>query len=106
MAKLQVVFLITVSLAAGLAQLGPDSPGTEGLIRLIGGTARGSGTVVVYHNRKWGKVCDDGWNLDAAHVVCKSLGFARALMAATASHFGGDFSDYGKYNGFCTKIIM
>ncbi|KAK2162812.1 hypothetical protein LSH36_91g05013 [Paralvinella palmiformis] len=94
MAKLQVVFLITVSLAAGLAQLGPDSPGTEGLIRLIGGTARGSGTVVVYHNRKWGKVCDDGWNLDAAHVVCKSLGFARALMAATASHFGGDFSDY------------
>ncbi|KAK2162814.1 hypothetical protein LSH36_91g05019 [Paralvinella palmiformis] len=94
MAKLPVLFLITVSLAAVLGQLGPDSPGVEGLIRLIGGKARGTGTVVVYHNRKWGKVCDDGWNLEAASIVCKSLGFARALMASTQSHFGGDFTDY------------
>ena len=96
MAKLPVLFLITVSLAAVLGQLGPDSPGVEGLIRLIGGKARGTGTVVVYHNRKWGKVCDDGWNLEAASIVCKSLGFARALMASTQSHFGGDFTDYGE----------
>jgi len=96
MAKFLVLFLITVSLAAVSAQSAPDSPGAEGLIRLIGGTAPGTGSIVVYHNNKWGKVCDDGWKLDAAHVVCKSLGYARALMAATSSHFGGEFSDYGK----------
>ena len=95
-----VLFMLSVGLARVSAQdLGPHSPGTEGGIRLVGGSAPGTGTVLIYHDHKWGKVCDDGWNLQAAHVVCKSLGYARALMAATSSHFGGDFSEYGKWNG-------
>lgn len=94
MAQYLAVFLVLASLTTVLGQLGPRSPGTEGGIRLIGGTAPGTGTVLIYHDHKWGKVCDDGWNLQAAHVVCKSLGYARALMAATSSHFGGEFSNY------------
>ena len=32
-------------------------------------------------------VCDDGWNINAGHVVCRQLGFSRA----TTIHEGGEF---------------
>ena len=33
-------------------------------------------------------VCDDGWNLIAAHVVCKQLNFSRAVRTTNSSKFG------------------
>ena len=26
-------------------------------------------------------ICDDGWDIEAAHVACQQLGFSRALQA-------------------------
>uniref|UniRef100_A0AAZ1XP70 SRCR domain-containing protein n=1 Tax=Oreochromis aureus TaxID=47969 RepID=A0AAZ1XP70_OREAU len=58
-------------------------------IRLTGpGSTRCSGRIEVYHNNSWGTVCDDGWDLNDAHVVCRQLNCGSALGALQLAHFG------------------
>ena len=36
----------------------------------------------------WGTVCSRGWDIKDATVVCRQLGFAKALAATVQSSFG------------------
>ncbi len=47
-------------------------------MRLVGDLAS-AGHVDIYHNGHWGSVCDDGWDLDEAQVVCRQMGFSGAI---------------------------
>ena len=42
----------------------------------------------IFHNDKWGTVCDDEWDMKDAVVVCRQLGFPFAVSAPKAAHFG------------------
>ena len=42
----------------------------------------------IYVNGEWGTVCDDGWDMQDASVVCKQLGFDSAQVPTYVARFG------------------
>ncbi|KAF3691018.1 Galectin-3-binding protein B Lectin galactoside-binding soluble 3-binding protein B Precursor [Channa argus] len=72
-------FLLRISLSAGHE---------EGYIRLAGGQHFSEGRVEIFHDGVWGTVCDDDWDINDAHVVCRQLLFPGATEAVGSSKFG------------------
>ncbi|KAK2893022.1 hypothetical protein Q8A67_013010 [Cirrhinus molitorella] len=57
-------------------------------IRLQNGFSSCSGRVEVLHNGIWGTVCDDGWDIKDATVVCREIGCGEAVEANRGALFG------------------
>lgn len=67
--------------------LGPDTPRIQ--LRLAGDKRRhNEGRVEVFYRGEWGTVCDDDFNIHAAQVVCRELGYAEAVSWAPSAKYG------------------
>ena len=80
----QKTFLIPLSTPHCPISLSSDSR----QLRLVDGGGPCAGRVEILDQGSWGTICDDGWDLDDAHVVSRQLGCGEALTAKRSAHFG------------------
>ncbi|XP_042577782.1 scavenger receptor cysteine-rich type 1 protein M130-like, partial [Cyprinus carpio] len=57
-------------------------------VRLVNGNSPCAGRVEVLHRGQWGTVCDDGWDLADAAVVCRELDCGEPVDVLSDAHFG------------------
>ncbi|NXI13415.1 SCAR5 protein, partial [Irena cyanogastra] len=60
----------------------------EGAVRLVNGSGAHEGRLEIFHERRWGSVCDDGWDSRDGDVACRMLGFPGAADVFRMARFG------------------
>ncbi|NWZ01841.1 C163A protein, partial [Loxia curvirostra] len=71
-------------------------------VRLVGSPGRCAGRVEVYSGGSWSSVCQEGWELQDAAVVCRELGCGTALEAPGWARFGAGTGPLWPYSPDCS----
>ena len=61
-----------------------------------------SGRVEVYYKGQWKILCDNNWDISDANVVCRQLGYSRAVFATKGAIFGRVWDPFLTINVNCT----
>ena len=68
----------------------------------MGGTTPLEGRVEIFLLGHWGTVCDYNWDIVDAIVVCRQLGYPRAVEAPISAAFGAGSGPSWYYRMYCT----
>ncbi|XP_069056626.1 CD5 antigen-like isoform X1 [Pleurodeles waltl] len=83
MTRTHAVMFLPLLLASWLG-----STSSEFQVRLTDGSTSCSGRVEVNKDGRWGNVCDDGWDIKDAQIVCRQIGCGAAKLASASAMFG------------------
>lgn len=76
--------------------------GTYGM-RLVGTSYNNKGRLEIYHpSYGWSTVCDDAWDINDGHVVCRQLGYSGANAVHGSAHYGQGSGYYVDMNPHCS----
>lgn len=101
------MLLIVFSLAViGITQSQDAPVYPDGSIRLVGGRNPTEGNVEVFYRGRWGSICDDEWDIREAYIVCKMLGYNRAVRATFNSQFGRGRGEYPQFYSISLSNIF
>jgi len=70
-------------------------------LRLADGYREGEGRIEIFHDGHWGTVCGYYWDINDAQVVCRQLGFSKAIRAFKRALFGKGNGHIWLYNVHC-----
>ena len=56
-------------------------------VRLRNGSTYSEGRVDVHYDGQWGAICDYGWDINDAMVICRQLGYTSALRPTINSAY-------------------
>ncbi|XP_078695032.1 scavenger receptor cysteine-rich type 1 protein M130-like isoform X2 [Branchiostoma floridae x Branchiostoma belcheri] len=56
-------------------------------VLLVNGNGYNTGLVLVFYNGQWGSICDDGFDMADADVICRQLGFTGAEAFYEEAYF-------------------
>ena len=59
---------------------------SNGAVRLMGGPTPNQGRIELCFNYAWGTVCDNGFNVSDAKVVCQQLGYINTQGMQACMH--------------------
>ncbi|XP_065845299.1 scavenger receptor cysteine-rich domain superfamily protein-like isoform X3 [Oscarella lobularis] len=57
-------------------------------VRLLDGPSPREGRVEIFHNKTWGTICDSGWDIEDANVVCNQLFSVPAVEFKSGAYYG------------------
>ena len=70
------------------------------IARLVNGSSRYEGLVELQYKGEWYTVCSNGWDLNAAHVLCNQLGLGNAVR-----YNDGSYSGQSRYSLWMNNLI-
>ncbi|XP_033105126.1 uncharacterized protein LOC117107534 [Anneissia japonica] len=76
----------------------------NGNIRLSNGQREGEGRLEIFYGGSWGTVCDDGFGIEDATVVCRQLGYDGPYQNNPVSTFGEGTGHINLDNLQCTGV--
>ena len=50
-------------------------PTVDGTLRLYDGSTENEGILEIFHDNRWGSICDRSWDSIDSNIACKQMGF-------------------------------